>query len=329
MSKQYTNDKDVPLLFIAWLMNDEYDYSSKEKYISATSLMRPVKETILSQRVDPDLIQVIDIAQLAPSVLGNAIHDTVERVWRDDRLRTKALLRFGYSEEDIKHILINPTAKEIQENPEHITLYFEQRKEKKVRGYTIGGKFDAILSGVLHDIKSTSAYAWANDSRALDYILQGSIYRWLNPELVTEDFIRICYFFTDWSKSGTSNPDYPDARVKYRDYPLMSIADTEAWVNDRIRQIHELRDADESVIPNCTDEEVWLAKQTFRYFSDPAKVEGRATRVFSTHEEAMDHWTKAGKGIVISPIPVANKCRDYCNAYSVCTQKDSYALKED
>lgn len=330
MKTEYTNKTDTPLLMAAWMMSDQYDYVDDPKYISATSLMRPIKEQILSKRIDDsELIQVKDISDLAPSSLGNAVHNAVEQVWTDPHLRTKALLRMGYSAEDIQNILVNPTNKEVEENPDAITLYFEQRKLAKVLGYTIGGKYDAILSGVLHDIKTTSAYAWVHGTRDEDFIIQGSIYRWLNPDKVTEDFIRICFYFTDWSKAGTSNPNYPDARTKSRDYPLWSIADTEKWVKQRIKQRIDLANADEEDMPDCTDEDVWLSETTYRYFSDPTKVDGRATRVFKTQDEATDHWQKAGKGIVLATIPTANKCQKYCNAFSVCKQKDNYAHKEE
>ena len=45
------NDANIPLYLAAWLANDEYDYVSDPKYISATSLMKPIKELILSGRV--------------------------------------------------------------------------------------------------------------------------------------------------------------------------------------------------------------------------------------------------------------------------------------
>lgn len=330
MKTEYTNQFDIPLLMSAWMMSDEYDYIDDPKYISATSLMRPIKEQILSKRIDDqDLIQVKDISDLAPSSLGNAVHSAVERVWLVPHLRNKALLRMGYSKEDIDNILVNPTDEEIGDNPDAITLFFEQRQKKKVLGYTIGGKYDAILSGVLHDVKTTSAYAWVHGTRDEDFIIQGSIYRWLNPDKVTEDFIRICFYFTDWSKAGTSNPDYPDARAKYRDYKLMSIADTEKWVKERVQQRIKLADADESELPECTDADVWLSETSYRYFSDPTKVNGRATRVFKDHDEAMAHWQSAGKGVVIATVPIANKCQKYCNAFTVCKQKDNFAHKEE
>jgi hypothetical protein len=225
-------------------------------------------------------------------------------------------------EEDvIKNVVVNPT--EVKEG--QIPVYIEKRGFKDVLGYRIGGKFDCVIQGILHDLKTTSAFSWVYGTRDDDFMLQGSLYRWIHPEIVTEDSIRISFIFTDWMKaSSLSNPAYPDSRIKHKDIPLMSIRETELWVKNKIAQIDKLKNAPEEDIPRCTEEEVWLSEPKYRYFSDPTKTSGRATRVFNNSQDAIAHQLDKQKGIILESPREAKKCSKYCPAFSVCTQKDEY-----
>lgn len=319
------NDANIPLYLAAWLANDEYDYVSDPKYISATSLMKPTKELILSGRVPPEVEVQTQLSDLIPSSLGNSIHAAVENVWLNDKLRSRALARLGYPQEEIDAIEVNPT----KPDPNKISLYIEQRTHKKILGYTIGGKYDAVLAGLVHDLKTTSAFSWIYGTRDQDYIIQGSIYRWLNPDKITEDFVRISLVFTDWTKSSAkSNPSYPDCRIKHLDLPLMSEVETEKWVRNKVQEIIRYKDAPEDEMPRCTESDVWLSDAKYRYYANPEKTT-RATRVFDSEPEAAAHLLSAGKGIVIASTRYANKCSKYCSAYPVCEQAKEYNHPEE
>lgn len=321
---QIRNDHDVPLLLAAWLMSDEYDYVADPKYISATGLMRPVQELVLAPRVPPEEQDQGDLTDRIARALGNSVHDAVERVWTKPELLAKSLSELGLTPEDISKVEVNPK----KPDPEKTQVYVEQRERKKIAGYTIGGKYDAIIEGVLHDIKTTSAWAWAMGTRDADFQLQGSIYRWLNPDKVTEDIIRVCFVFTDWQRSmANSNPKYPDSRCKYKDIPLLSIEETEKWIRKRINQIEKFKDAPASAMPPCSDEDVWMTEPKYRYFRDITKTDGRATRVFDSHDAAIQHFNKTGQGIIITTDQVAKRCKDYCSAFTVCEQKDTFILE--
>lgn len=72
------------------------------------------------------------------------------------------------------------------------------------------GKFDIVTEGLLQDVKSTSTYTWVKGGRDEEHRLQGSMYRWLHDDKITEDVIRINYIFTDWMKAlATSQENYP------------------------------------------------------------------------------------------------------------------------
>lgn len=322
MKQQLTNSHNIPLLLSAWLMSDEYDYILDPNYLSATSLMRPIQEIVLGPRAAAmATAQESDIADRIASALGSSVHNSVERVWTDKKLLEKSLKVLGYEPEDIDSIEVNPKLPD----PTKEQVYIEQRAFKKLEGFTIGGKFDAVLGGIVHDVKTTSVWTWIKAARDEDYRLQGSIYRWLNQDKITEDYIRVCFLFTDWQKGMVGTVEgYPATRCAFKDVELMSIEETENWVRKRLRQIKDLRDTPAEKMPPCSDEEVWMEKPVFKYYSNPLKTDGRATKNFTDHNEAIEYLNQKGKGVILSSPPKAKKCRDYCNAFLACKQKDNY-----
>ena len=322
--QKVTNRLNIPLGLAVWVLHDEYDYNNAENHISVTALMKPLRQIILAKRV-PKELQQNDVSDFIASALGKAIHDSVEKAWTQGYRITLAQL--GYPQSVIERIKINPAPEEL--DTDSIPVYVEQRtlKEIKVRGqtYLLGGKFDMIADGLLQDNKSTSVWTWVYGGKDDDYILQGSIYRWLNPEKVKEDVVRINFIFTDWSKSDAAgNPNYPQKRLDYKEYPLMTMEQTEQWIVSKIQQVATYKNAPEHEIPECTEEELWMGKTTHRYYADPTKTTGKSTKNFSDMAEAVQFQaSKGGKGIIISEIGKPKRC-EYCNAFPVCTQKDKW-----
>lgn len=324
-----TNMNQVALPVAVWLVHDEYDYIKENNYISATSLLKPIRQIVLAKQVDMES-QSIDVMDLLKISLGHAIHDSIEKAWT--RGAERALRLLGYPQSVRDRIRINPTDEALKADSNCIPVYLEQRaiKEIDVDGvsYRVGGKYDIVTEGLLNDFKSTSAFVWVKGSRDDEHMLQGSIYRWLNPEKITEEYIRINYIFTDWKRyEAKRSPNYPQQPILHKDIKLMSARDTEDWIRNRIREIVKYQDADQKRIPECTDEELWRSDPVYKYFSDPekAKVPGaRSTKNFETLHEARQYQAeKAGKGIIIPIEGVPKRC-DYCNVYDVCQQKDRY-----
>ena len=80
MSK-YANTSSVPLSLAVFLVTDNYDH--EENTISATALIKPLRQIVLSARVPEDMTPV-DLVNLVPSRMGSAIHDAIERSWKDN-----------------------------------------------------------------------------------------------------------------------------------------------------------------------------------------------------------------------------------------------------
>ena len=317
-----TNNSDISLALAVWLVHDEYDYIDQPNYISVTTLMRPLRQIILPRRI-PKEKREADVGDFIARALGHSLHDSIEKAWKRGYERSLALL--GYPANVIKRVMINPTDEELAAAKDPIPIYLEQRAFRVINGWTVGGKFDIVTEGIVQDFKSTSAYTWVYGGRDDEHQQQGSLYRWLNPEKITEDFIRINYILTDWQKAqARSNPKYPQKRVEAKEIPLLDVTTTHRWVEDRLKLIEKFMDAPEKDIPECTDEELWMSDPAYKYYANPANTAGRSTKNFTSLVEARAFQAeKGGKGVIIT-IPGAPKRCDYCEAFDSCTQKDKY-----
>ena len=311
-----TNKFNLPLPLQVWLAGDSYDYVNNPKYISATSILKPVRQIVLSKRL-PE--QDIDISDKIAVNTGTAIHDGIERSWDNPGI---GLMKLNYPLEFLEKILVNPKPEDIKKDS--IPVYIEQRAIKEFNGYSIGGKFDFVINGALHDIKTTSVYTYMNDSHAKDYILQGSIYKWLNPEIITSNTLTINFVFTDWSSaSAKAKSDYPQSRCAFREYPLMSTEEVEAYLRDKLNSVTENIDKDEADICECSDEELWRSETLYKYYADPTKLT-RATKNFTSLEEAVAYQlSKSGKGVIKPVAGTPRRCL-YCPAYDICSQRRKY-----
>lgn len=318
---KFTNKHDVPLPLAVWLLHDDYDYVDDPDYISATSLMKPTRQIVLSSRVTKSLTS-LDISDLISATLGKSIHSAIESAWMAGAYKKLSMLE-GITEDDIKSIVINPEPDELKDDS--VPIYLEQRTIKQFGKWKIGGKFDLVADGILHDYKSTTVYTWIYDNKVDDYVIQGSLYKWANPEKITANYIRICFIFTDWqSANAKRDPTYPQNRVAYADYPLMSKEDTEAWIQSRLDAIEQNQDKEQEDMVECTEEELWYPTPKFKYYSNPAKTDGRATRVFGTLAEAQEFKTSKGEvGIIIIEQGQPKRCL-YCPAYDICEQRKRY-----
>lgn len=324
-----TNNSNIPLALQVWCVHDEYDHINEPNYISVTKLMKPIRHLVLPSRVETEE-RVADVEDFIASSFGHSLHDSIEKAWVVGY--AKNLAKLGYPQDVIDRVVINPTDEQLSQLKDPIPVYLEQRAFKKVvvNGieFTVGGKFDMVAEGILHDNKSTTAYTWLFGGKDDDYKLQGSLYRWLNPEKIKEDFIRICFIFTDWQKvQAKSNPNYPQKRLQYKDIPLMSIEETEEYVINKISQFLKFKDAPEPMIPECTPEELWMSDPLFKYYSDPNKTSGKSTKNFDNPKEAQLYMMeKGGKGLMVTIPATAKRC-GYCDGFQACTQKDK--LKYD
>ena len=324
--KAVTNLHNVPLALAVWLLADDYDYVNEPNYISATTLLKPLRHIILPRRVPHEMRVAADVSDFLARRMGQSLHNSIEHAWINKYAQSLKLL--GYPDHVIKNVVINPTPEALQENKEIIPIYLERRDMKKIGKWLIGGKFDLVAEGRVMDFKSTSTYVWTRGVRDDEHILQGSIYRLIHPEIITEDTMEIAYIFKDWSKAlALNNPAYPQRPMLSKSLDLMSLEDTENWIKRKLALVEQFWDAPEKDIPECTNEELWLGEPKFKYYGDPEKAKdpnARSTKNFDSLSEANKYKAEKGKGIVITAFGSPKRCKEYCDAFPICTQKDRY-----
>jgi len=319
---KYSNTSSVPLSLAVFLASDFYDHDSNT--ISATALIKPLRQIILSARV-PEDVTPTELINLVPSRMGTAIHDAIERAWKDNyRI---ALDQLGYPKRVIEKIRINPKPEELTDGL--IPIYLEQRAHKQVGKFLVSGKYDFVGDGRVEDFKSTSTYSAMSHNNDEKHAWQGSIYRWLNPKLITKDEMAIQFIFTDWSKAkAMQDPKYPQQRIMQRILPLKPVPETDAFVKRKLGQVEQYWDAPEDQIPLCSDEDLWRSEPVFKYYKNPEK-RSRSTKNFDNYHDAQLRAIEDGNvGIVVEQPGQVMACK-YCSAFVVCTQKDALIASGD
>jgi len=319
MALEYTNKNNVSLALAVFLMYDNYEYDERPNSISATGLIRPLRQLVLSKQ-NPALLKTVDIADLVATRMGSAIHKGCEDAWTDPENVKNALKVLGASEDAVNSIRINPAYVKPGETP----VYVEQRAEKEIIDFVISGKYDLVLDGTLNDYKSTSVWTYIFDSNADSYVKQGSIYKWLSPDKITSDYININYIFTDWSaaKARMDTKSYPQIKTLTKKYPLWSPEETENWIMNKIEHYKVLANAPQDQLPECTDEELWATEETFKYYKNPNKLD-RSTKNFKTMDEALVRKSADGDVGIIKTVPGEVKACRYCPVIGICTQAET------
>jgi hypothetical protein len=308
MSKKITNNNGLSLPIAVWLAYDGYDYSNDDSVISTTSLMKPIKQVVFGRRYK-DADKEFDVSDFISSSMGTALHDSVELAWKNKDKTVDILNNMGYlNAEDI-----------------YDKVTFEKRTVKQVGKYKISGKFDMVFDGIVADIKSTSTWTYIYGSKDDDYKIQMSIYRWLNPELITNDFGYIEFIFTDWSAvKAKQDSSYPQGRTATKKIALMSIAETQKFVEDKLSeiQINELIEDDK--LPDCTDEELWASADVWKVYKGASRA--RSMKNFALEADAYEFAaTKAGSVVVLNKGEV-KRC-NYCSYQEFCSQYTRLKVK--
>lgn len=324
---QLTNNNGFSLAMSVWLAHDEYQNGADEfpgrDVISVTSLIKPTRQLILSNRVPPQN-RTSDVADLIRSRGGNAIHDAIEHAWKTGY--RKAMTKLGYPKKMIDKIVINPSPSALKLDPDLIPVYLEQRYHREFDNVIVTGKFDQIINGELNDTKTTSVFTYLRGNKVEDYQLQLSLYRWICPDKVTSDVARIQHYFTDWQGfMAKSNPDYPKHPIVEKTIQLLSIKETEQWLRAKFAEIRSNQDLPEDQMIRCSDADLWRSEPEFKYYADPKKAAegGRSTKNFDSLVAANAYCAKQQKGVVVTT-PSKVKACSYCAGFDLCSQQKEY-----
>lgn len=317
---KYNTNSNVPLSLAVWLATDTYDYNSDPCTISATSLLKPTRQLILSTRMtDPP---PMDITNMVASRMGTAIHDSIEKAWNGNI--KQILTDLGYANKVADMLVVNPPVDDPV--PEGKTaVYMEQRLSKTIGKFTVTGKFDFLMGGRLEDFKSTSVWTYMTGSNDEKYALQGSIYRWIRPDLITSNMMDIQFIFTDWSAARASiekDKGYPPSRTITKSFALKDEAYTEALIRHKLDDLVKYHDTPENELPLCSEKDLWRKSTIYKYYKNPEK-RTRATRNFDNLYEAQSRLIEDGSVGVIDTVKGKVTACHYCPVFDMCSQKDS------
>lgn len=320
-----TNKHNIDLPLAIWLLQDGYKSGAADappgELLSVTTLMKPTRQLILRRQIDARTVEM-DLSDKIASRMGHGLHDSIERAWTEGDWRV-GMRQLGYPEAVIARIRVNPDPKTLKAND--IPVYLEIRGFKEFRGIVVTGQLDFLIGQAYRDFKSTSTFAWTSGNKDEDFMLQGSMYRWIMPELIKDDTMRIQFIFTDWVKYRTADPKYPQIRTPYREFALLSLDDTETWVNDKVDHIIANASLDQDKMVECSPKELWQSEPSWKYYSNPetAAKGGKCQKNFDNEADAQTHLTLKGKGIV-KMVPGTVKACTYCAAFPVCKQRTNY-----
>lgn len=312
-----TNNAGINLAVAVWLAHDDYDYNNDPSYISVTTIIKPVRQIVLGMRLTPEE-RVVDIADLIQNRFGQTLHTGIEHAWKFHY--AESLAKLGTPKRAIERIRINPTE---PADGEHIDVHTEVRNEILVAGYRVGGKFDLCIEGRLQDVKKTSVWGYMMQKGIGDkkWVLQGSIYRLINPNIVTHDDMFIQYLLMDWSRGmGKREPNYPPHALPHRVVSLMSPSETKLWLTKKLQELDFYKDQPEPALPRCSDEDLWRSEPTYKYFAKADAPAGtRSTKNFEELSAALMHKNEKGKGR-IDVVPGKVKACNYCACAPICSQ---------
>ncbi|UYF10889.1 hypothetical protein 12VC501_gene0091 [Vibrio phage 12VC501] len=325
MPAAVTNNSNIPLSVAVFLASATYDFKPNSKSLSATDFNRSIRQIVLRNRINGGELnsEPTDIINLVKSKNGTAIHDSIEKTWLDDKVRKAALEALGYPEAVINRIVVNPSDDYLKDNPDCIPVYMELRNSIELDGYTISGKFDFVAEGGLTDFKSTGTWKYKDLEKAdKDYRTQGSIYKVIHKDKITQDHMTIVFWFTDWSKNRSlSDPNYPKAPIVPHKVKLLNEAETINFMRAFIAEIEKHKDTPEHLLPDCTAEQLWQDEPTYKYYKNPEK-RARSTANFDTFAEAQKRFIEDGAVGVVVTVPGKAKACLYCKAFDACTQKN-------
>lgn len=334
----YTNITNIPIGSAVWLCNDTYDHTPSETEMSVTTLIKPIKQTVMASRIQPNEAVAPDVSQMLASRRGTAIHDSIEFAWLNNKDATLKALGFTKMIRDA-HI-VNPDPKDVTEDD--IPVYLEIRGTRTLLGIDISGKFDFLYDGQMRDFKTTSSFKWKKqhaekqtferlmasprpDIQAVyeqcptifTYVMQGSIYKWLNQDKCTKPTMCIEMILGDYRASA----DGPPSCVVELEYTLFTPKQTEKYLTSKLQELMRCDSLSEDELPECTPTDLWQGAPTYKYYSKEDSK--RATKTFESYYEAQNHMNgvkkPSGTGY-IKTFPAKAMACVYCPARPTCKQ---------
>ena len=285
-----TNELNLPEGIVRAVDTEPHNKSGKE--LSATTLLKGIKEIITTQRHWEELTD--DAANRMWAVFGTAVHALLETEGEHD-----------FTECDLKAIN---------------------------EGVTITGKIDNynMETGLITDYKTASVWKiMVGDFE--DWRMQGIIYAWLLAKNGFKvERCRFIAILKDQSKSKARyDSKYPQLPVHIYEFPIgmAELNEAETYITNRLAEYLKYKDKADDEIPPCTDKERWAEETTYAVKKQGNK---RAVRVLTSPIEAQNLAAELGDGHSVETRPgVSKKCIDYCTCCDFCNFYNSFVKNQE
>ena len=227
-----------------WRNYNAYKGKRSKEFLSSSSMNSDIRYLVLSKRC-PTTTSIA-------TRLGTAVHTQIELMIQDPEGRKLLKKGRGYSDNVINNMVVNPEVV----LPHQFPIYQEQRRTSSVNGINISGQFDLVWNGVLEDFKTVGTYSYVNFDPN-KYKMQGSVYKWLFPDLIKADYMLLSMIFKDWRTDQSVKIEYPSEPEYSFKVPLYSVEETQRFLEQKTKEYLEYMDKNENELPICSDEQRW------------------------------------------------------------------------
>jgi len=274
-----TNRLNLPEGIVKAISTEPHNKSDKE--LSATTLLKGIKEILLTNRHWEELTD--DAADRIWAVWGQAVHALLEAEGENE-----------FTEVDVHEFL------------------GDMRITGRVDNFN-------MATGVITDYKTASIWKiMVGDFE--DWRMQGLIYAWLlSKNRFKIEKCRFVAILKDHSKSKARNDSsYPQSPVCNYEFPVgkAELLEAETYIKGRVTTYLKYKDLPDDDIPPCTEEERWASETKHAVMKQGRKT---AVKLFDSATEASQKAAELGAGHYVETRPgVSKKCADYCVCRDFC-----------
>lgn len=282
-----TNKKNLPSQLQRAL---EREYTYQEKRYSVTSLLNPVRQTLLTRRHNYSI--ELDVSDGIWMLFGQGIHKAIQDV----------------------------------EYEEHEKV--EQKLGASFGDFTLSGIVDYINTEQLFilDWKTTSQWTYKlrnTDNSSIDsYVTQLKLYAllWF---LNTGQWIqtgKLALLLKDYKNNKYPQPGDPDGPIQVLEFDLGSFSTIKEWVENKFVEINNSEPLSDEELPMCTPTERWNKGGKYAVMEKGHK---RAIKVYDNEDDAQKRVSdefKEGRKLYVEVRPGEDvKCLKYCSAAPFCS----------
>ena len=285
------NKLNLPQPFVD-AVTKEYEY--KEKQYSVTTILKDVREILLTRRHHNEIEQ--DVADMIWLILGTATHSILE----------------------------NSQEADTEFKEEHFV-------EEVQNGYKLSGQADLYNAEekMVTDYKTCSVWKVIYDDWE-DYKKQLLMYAWAFKKMGFEvEKGQIVAIIKDHSKTkakvDSSYPQYPVYK-KVFNFSEQEFKEIEELIKDKFTKIEKYEKTADDQLPLCTEESRWNDGDKYAV---KKKGNKRALRVYDTLKEAEEHLKQDDSLELEIRKGEDKKCLEYCSCCEFCSYwKENYGGKQ-